>query len=319
MTRIGLFAERIGVADLLWSQCDDAYGRHGDIQLVVRDPAADHVLVIGLPYGPGPSPRLAFGDRLASRWRGDSARRKLEAAWEALGTERERTSVLFYEPSTYVKDVHYEVARRHAARVYGTDERATHAIPLPCTWLVPEDVHALRQEQPRDKPIDLAIVTSGKSYLPGHKTRLAFLQRLRAAGIDFELFGHGLDPALASRGPVLNKGAALRPARYTLALENHDEGDCYVTEKIWDPLLCWSLPLYNGPKAAERVLPAESFIRLPDLGAAGVEVVREALAHPAWWEERRDAIAEARRRILGELRMVEWIRREIAGPAERSA
>ncbi len=105
----------------------------------------------------------------------------------------------------------------------------------------------------------------------------------------------------------------LRPARFVLALENYARGDCYVTEKMWDPLLSWSLPLYFGSRAADRVIPTEAFVRLPDLADAGVACVRGALAHPEWWDDRLDAMAEARRRILGELRMVEWIRRCVVG------
>lgn len=317
LQRVGLFVERLGDADLFWAQCDGPHGRHQDVQLVNRDPGAEHAVVIGLPFGPGPAQaaRRSPAQRLRSWWRGQGATDRLEAAWAALGLRPERTTVLFYEPAPYVKDRHYEVARRHAARVYGTDERATHPIPLPSTWLIDDDVHRLRRETPGEKTVPLVMVTSGKSHLPGHTTRLRFLALLREAGVPLELFGRGLDPALAPRGPVSSKALVLRPARYALAIENHDRGDCYVTEKLWDPLLCWSLPLYHGPRAAERVLPEGSFVRLPDLGAAGVQAVREALAHPHWWEERLDAMAEARARILGDLRMVEWIRREVVGGA----
>lgn len=312
-TTVGLFFERMAYADLLWSQCDEPYGRHRDIQLVPCSPQADRALVIGVPYQAGADPRLGWQDRLASKVRRDRRARKLAVAWMGLDLDRDRTTALFYEPQPLIHDADYEAAGRHAARVYGTDERAPHPIPLPSTWLLAEDVHVLRTVEPPRKPVPLAVVTSGARVVPGHQARLDFLRRLRAAGVEFELFGRGLPGDLAGRGPVLSKSAALRPARFVLSLENHARGDCYVTEKMWDPLLCWSLPLYYGSRAADRVIPSESFVRLPDLGAGGVDVVLEALAHPAWWHERLDAIAEARRRILGELRMVEWIRRCVVG------
>jgi hypothetical protein len=176
--------------------------------------------------------------------------------------------------------------------------------------MLDEDVHALRAEAPPvSKPVPLAVVTSGRNVLPGHARRLRFLERLRAAGVPFNLYGRGLPAHLEPRGPIQSKGTAYRPARFVLALENHAEGDCYVTEKLWDPLLTWSVPLYHGSTAADRVLPPDAYIRLPDLEEAGVDTVREAIARPTGWDERLEAIGEARRRILGDLRMVEWLRR----------
>ena len=83
-----------------------------------------------------------------------------------------------------------------------------------------------------------------------------------------------------------------------------------MTEKLWDPLVCWSLPIYFGSRAADKLIPPEAFIRLPDLGERGVRTVQEALADPGIWNRRLEAMAEARRRAMGELRLVEWLARE---------
>ena len=126
-------------------------------------------------------------------------------------------------------------------------------------------------------------------------------------------FGRGLPPAVRSQGSVRYKRGVLDPARFALALENHIESPHYITEKLWDALLCWCLPFYFGHEAVNDLVPEDCYIRLPDLDDAGVAVVKDALANPGLWDERREAIAEARRRILGDMRMVEWIRREIVG------
>lgn len=315
-TTVGIFVERQEVPEVLWPQCDEPQGRHRGLRFVGQDAGADHVLLIGTPFRRGVDPKLGWFARLAANWRKDRRRRKLDAAWAALGTRRERTTVLFYEPTPLVHDDDYASARAHAAQVFGTDARAPRSLVLPTTWMLDEDVRTLRAEKaPVSKPVPLAMVTSGRRLLPGHDARLRFLERLHAAGVPLQLFGRGLPTHLAARGPIASKGTALRPARYVLAIENHDQGDCYVTEKLWDPLLTWSLPLYYGPAAAERVLPPDAFVRLPDLEAGGVEAVREALANPAWWDQRLETIGEARRRILGDLRMVEWIRRCVVGGA----
>ncbi len=312
-TSVGIFLESHGDVDTLWEQCDEPYGRHRGLELRGGDATADHILVVGLPYTPGPRPKLPAGERLRAAVRGDSGYRKLVAAWDRLGVPRERTSVLFYEPTPYVKDDYYDVARRFAQRVYGTDDRADKPVTLGSMWLVEGQLHELRGAQPVEKTIPLAVVSSGKNFLPGHGPRLGFFEKLHAAGVPLQAFGRGLPPAVRGRGSVRYKRGVLDAARFALALENHVESPYYITEKLWDALLCWCLPFYFGHASVDDLVPAECYIRLPDLGDAGVEVVREALANPGLWDERRDAIAEARHRILGDLRMVEWIRREIVG------
>ena len=179
------------------------------------------------------------------------------------------------------------------------------------TWNVSGHVTTLRTDPPKKEHATLVAVTSGKLHLPGHKERMVFFQALLASGVDLRLFGHNLPMALNPGGKLMDKGSILRPARFALAIENHALGDLYVTEKIWDPLLCWCLPLYYGSGAAEKMIPPEAFVRLPDLGPRGIETVKQTLADPNLWERRLDAIAEARRRILGPLRLVEWMAKQL--------
>lgn len=235
-------------------------------------------------------------------------RERLRLCFRRIGRRREDVTVLFYEPPGIVQDIEYEIAREHAARVYGPDERATHRIPLPATWRADAPRDALKALEPAPDVEGLVVVTSGKTILDGHRARLRFLERLRDAGVPFELFGTDLPSSLGGRGPIGSKHDVLRRARFTLAIENDTRTAGYVTEKLWDPLLAWSLPLYLGSEAADAMIPRGAFVRLPDLGDAGVERVREALAHPRWREERLDAMRQARAQVLGPLRLVEWLR-----------
>jgi hypothetical protein len=308
---VGLFLERQSRPDWIWHQCDGPRGRHGDLQFVADDPAADHVLSIGTPIPARGKPRLPPWSRLAGWVAGDAQARRLSACWTRLRRDPALTTAVFLEPPPVVSDLAYAVARRHAARVHGPDDRASHPIVLPVWWELDRDVPTLRAASPPEKPVPLAAVVSGKSWLPGHRARLAFLARLRHEGVPFVLFGRDLPEGLAGQGPTDSKAAVFGPARLVLAIENHAEGDRYVSEKLWDPLLAWALPLYHGPRAAERLVPPECFVRVPDLGDEGVRVVRDALARPDLWRERLEAIAEARRRILGDLRLVEWLRRSL--------
>jgi len=53
--------------------------------------------------------------------------------------------------------------------------------------------------------------------------------------------------------------------------------DLYVTEKLWDALLAWCLPIYYGGKAAYWLLPDGSFLRLPSLDAKRIAYIKEVI------------------------------------------
>ncbi|MDX9912120.1 MAG: glycosyltransferase family 10 [Phycisphaerales bacterium] len=321
MTRVlGVLTEREHVADILWNQCDAPMGAHAGWTIRAWPERADAWLCFGTPIPPAGSgaggSRPSRGERFIGRLRGaDLERARFDRAWQhqqrTRGMERERTLCMFYEPPTLVRDAAYASARAHAREVYGPDDRATRCVTLPSLWYVEGPLAQWRAMETPAKGVPLACVTSGKAMIPGHEKRLEFLRMLRRAGVDMALFGRGVPGDLGAMGPVMSKASAMLPARCALAIENHDAGEAYVTEKLWDALLCWCLPLYYGPRAVERLVPEGAIVRLPDLGAAGVEVVREAVADEGVWRSRLDAIAEARRRAMGEMRMVEWVVREL--------
>lgn len=305
---LGVFIYGHREADLLFNQCEQSGGWHRHLRLRPGDARAEHLLVLAPPVGPDSRPKPPNGPRRwLARRRGNWDAVWADHAWEKLGRDPRDITALVYEPVEAFTDAWWEVARRRASRVFGPDQRATHPIPLPVMWSFDEIAPTLRGEDPpNDKPVPLVAVTSGTQHHPGHRERMRFLADLRRVGVPYELYGRRLPADLNPLGPLRSKANALRPARFALVIENSTAGDRYVTEKLWDALLCWSLPLYYGTRAPDAMIPPDSFIRLPDLTERGIEVVRAAIADPDAWSRRLDAIAEARRRILGPLRLVEW-------------
>lgn len=321
---LGVFHEHHRTADFLWNQCEGAHGEAAGLLIRSGDRGAEQVLVINYIIGPDGLRRSRGWRRtMYKALRRSTTPLRVCPGYEWLDRPRESTWALAYEPPPHLSDWYYQYTKLRCSRVYGPDPRATHPCVLPAMWTVEGDLATLRAETPPQKPCPLVAVTSGKALLPGHYERLDFLGRVREAGLPLRLFGRGLAKELRPMGEVASKSAALRPARLALVIENFAEGEQYVTEKLWDALLCWCLPLYFGSRAPDRLLPPESFVRLPDLGSAGLEVVRQMVADPHAWDDRLEAIAEARRRALGELRLVEWIRRELEitaeGPGPRSS
>ncbi len=158
-------------------------------------------------------------------------------------------------------------------------------------WHVGRTYDELQAAPPPVKTRDLAWITSRLGLHPGHRRRLAFLDRLQAAGVPFDLFGRGFNP-------IADKWDGLAPARYALAIENHACPD-YWTEKIADCFLAGAMPIYYGATTLAEYFPAESFVWLdidaPDAPRHVAEIIRSDRA-----EKNRDALAEARRRVLTE-------------------
>lgn len=317
--RLGVFNELDQWADYLWNQCDGALGRHGDLQLVRWGRDADRVFVMNWPSPPGGA-RRAIGWRrhLWKLFRKPTAPLRARYGYRWLAREPGDVDVMLYEPPEIIPEWLMALSKRHAGRVFSPDARATHPIALPAMWTVPYGVKMLASIAPRtiEKPVGVVAISSGappgKSLIAGHHARLDFYERLHRAGVGLELFGRGLPARTGGRGPVQDKSSVLWPARLALVIEN-SVGEGYVTEKLWDALACWCLPVYFGSAAADAMIPPEAMVRLPDLGERGVETLREALADEGLWARRLEAIAEARRRMLGELRLVEWLTRNVVG------
>lgn len=308
---VGTFCYNVGDADLLFNQCDGLFGHHKRLRIRPQDRDAEQLFLMAPPIGPGSRPKPPNGP---TRW---IARRKgtwdavwSSYAWDVLDRRPDDQIGLAYEPPEHFSDHWWTMARTRVRALFGPDPRATHPIRMPTTWSMDYPIEDLRQHRfasPADRPLPLVAVTSGTRHHPGHRARLAFLERLTREGLPLSVFGRGLPPTLSPGGPVRCKGHILRAARLAVVIENSSEGDLYVSEKLWDAILCGCVPLYHGSSAAEHMVPPESLIRLPDLDSAGVECVRRALADDALIARTQGAMNEARALITGPLRMVEWL------------
>jgi hypothetical protein len=199
---------------------------------------------------------------------------------------------------------------RPFARVYtqtapprGEMSRGTLRLPsqpaLP--WHVERSYDELVAMEPPAKTLPLSAISSDLAALPGHRARLRFLAAVRELP-ELDRFGRGVRP-------LADKWDGLAPYRYSLAIENASVPN-YWTEKLADCFLAWTLPLYAGCPNLEEFFPAESFVRIalddPDTPRRVAEVARSGL-----WEERREAVAEARRRVLEEHQLFPFLAAEI--------
>jgi Glycosyltransferase family 10 (fucosyltransferase) C-term len=107
------------------------------------------------------------------------------------------------------------------------------------TWMIEKDYDWLIANEDIQKTKNISVVCSDQTWLPGHKLRYAFVNKLIGHFKDkLDVFGRGFNP-------INDKFEALSTYKYSIAIENSvTQG--YFTEKITDCYLSNTLPLYYG-------------------------------------------------------------------------
>lgn len=141
------------------------------------------------------------------------------------------------------------------------------------------------------KPKKMSVISSRLTLFDGHIKRAAFIEELKrrfAREIDF--FGY-------DSNPLADKWDGLAPYRYHVCLENTVHPH-YWTEKIADPLLAYSLPIYSGGSNIADYFPEGSFlpINIQETDEACGEIERVLAVDP--YEDHAASVAAARDLVL---------------------
>lgn len=147
-----------------------------------------------------------------------------------------------------------------------------------------------------EKSEELSVICSMQAATQGHRQRLRFVSALKEHfGEQLHWFGNGVNQ-------IDEKWRGLAPYRFTVAIENH-VADNVVTEKLWDPLLTWTVPLYVGaPNVSHYVPPAAMrLLSLQDLNGS-IAVIEELIGGDAY-SDFVPHLAEARDQLLGPLHL----------------
>ncbi|PMB06919.1 glycosyltransferase, partial [Fischerella thermalis CCMEE 5196] len=201
----------------------------------------------------------------------------------------------------------YKEAQKYCGYVSGPDDFAPTPDYMPAIWYHANSFRDLHEMPPPEKTSTCSWITSGINRTANHRQRLDFLKSLQSSGIKVDFYGRDLPSWVKSSGELGNKWYGMAPYYYNLAIENYSGNNWYVSEKLWDALLAWCLPIYYGGSAADKLLPSGSFLRLPSLDEKGIAYIQEITANPDTWYEAKDAIAEARQIILHELNLLNWL------------
>lgn len=156
------------------------------------------------------------------------------------------------------------------------------------------DLQVLRVEKKKN----ISMMCSNKTMMPGHVKRFKFYNKLREAlhgKIDF--YGSGIQL-------VDDKADILIPYRFHICIENSNDNH-YWTEKIADPILGYSIPIYCGAPNILDYFPKDSII-LIDINKPEevINTITKILANPQEeYAKRLHAIKEARELLLNKYNM----------------
>ena len=292
--------------DWLWHQSPYPFGNWGNIQIKADAIAPDFLLFYQFDF-PKPPTKLSWRDRL----KGKKPQPPIDLEAQFREVLRDRRIYLLREPplAEVIKrnQRNYEQAKHHCAYVSAPDDDAPIPEYMPAIWYVHNSFRELNEMPAPPKAKTCSWITSGINRTENHRKRLDFLKLLRSHELDFDLFGRDLPDWATATGKIGNKWNGMAPYYYNLAIENYADNDWYVSEKLWDSLLSWCLPIYYGGSAADKLLPPGSFLRLPSLDEKGMQYIQEVTATPDAWYEAQPAIAEARQIILHKLNLLNWL------------
>jgi Glycosyltransferase family 10 (fucosyltransferase) C-term len=291
--------------DWLWPQTPHPFGVWGNMQMLANTEKPDTLLLYNFNEFPAASPpAIGFWSQIKPSQR---QRLKLQQQRDAEVLKRlqqvpqERIVFLVREPPFPEKQAErmaqYQQAAKYCGYVSGPDDLAPIPEYMPAIWYYGGSFRELNEMGPPEKTRRCSWITSGISRTENHRKRLAFLRMLVES--DLEWSGGG--------GELKNKAYAIAPYYYNLAIENYADNDWYVSEKLWDSLLGWCLPIYYGGSAADKLLPPGSFLRLPSQDEKGLAYIQEVTSTLDAWHEAKDAIAEARQIILHKLNLLAWL------------
>ena len=319
---VGMLSSYSGLnqADWLWKQSPHCFGRWGNIQVWATDSQPDYLLLYQFDFYRVLQSRSQPRAQSLLEWCNRFLPYPSKAAEPSLPKQfshvpKDRTLFLLREPplpEVWSQNLsNYDYAQRFCGYVSGPDDDAPIPDYMPAIWYVNLPFQYLRDAPPPEKVRACSWVTSGIQRTANHRKRIAFMKVLENSDIGVDLYGRDLPTWAQSLGTLSNKWSGLAPYYYTLALENYADNSWYVSEKLWDALLSWCLPIYYGGSAADRLLPPGSFLRLASLDDQGIQQIRETIATPDAWHQAKAAISEARQVILHKLNLLNWLDEKI--------
>jgi hypothetical protein len=151
----------------------------------------------------------------------------------------------------------------------------------------------------------VSSMCSSKYFDEGHIARIDFLKFLEQKGdVELDIYSwdnqHNFKNFRGPRNQYVDKSKGYIPYKYYFMVENNYEEN-FITEKIWEPILCETLVFYYGCPNVCDYIDAEAFVQL-DMHdfEKSYQIIKQAIEED-WWSMRIEAIRREKKKILNEL------------------
>jgi len=222
---------------------------------------------------------------------------------------KDKQVIFFQKEPDHVK--HYTYNKTNVYKSFYHSKGEAWMIQTPWVSFTHDELVAM---EPPIKQHRLSIVDSGKATLPGHHNRLQAIQDIINHVPDIHMYGYittgreGTGP-FKKPLPVRAKEEAFLKYKYAVAIEN-GQTPHYFSEKIIDPILCWTTPIYWGCSNISKYFPKGSFIEIKHLNSdVGAQVA--SIIESQHYEENLGALAEARDLILNKYNLIPTIEKSL--------
>lgn len=128
-------------------------------------------------------------------------------------------------------------------------------------------------------------ITSALAGIEANDNKKKYIEKLIERGCEIDLFGRFSRAAFSVknyRGTCAYKYKLLGQYKYNLILENTPDEDWWISEKIYDALLCGCMPIYHGSNKIFEVLPSEWFYYLPNFEDSELQKMEEFIKTDAY-------------------------------------
>lgn len=150
----------------------------------------------------------------------------------------------------------------------------------------------------------ISSIMSSKYFDEGHIARVDLLRFLEAKGdVEFDIYGQSNAHNFTnyrSQLPMSNKSQGYKSYKYYFMMENNFEKN-YITEKLWEPILCETLVFYYGCPNVSDYIDPRAFVLLDITDfEKSYQIIKQAISED-WWSQRIDIIKKEKRKILEEM------------------
>lgn len=159
------------------------------------------------------------------------------------------------------------------------------------TWHIKKQFSELDNNDHIEKKKKISVVSSDLTFLPGHKKRFAFVNKMIGHFKDrIDVFGKGTNP-------IADKWDGLANYKYSIAIENSALPG-YFTEKITECYLAHTFPIYYGaPDIADYFDPSSFLIIDIDDYKTSIQAIEKLLEEDPW-EKREQLLMEQKHLYL---------------------